>query len=148
AACRCRRALRSRQTGGPRASWRSVAPFRARWQGADAILRSSPRKRGPSLEEIGVFCPRVPLSRERTERWHASLIRAAHRDDGETRIGQEILADRALALEQLEPRAALLALADWDRIEHRIDTDELLDVLLELVDALDREADVVHAGRQ
>src|SRR5262245_52699863 len=77
-----------------------------------------------------------------------NLMPAAHRDHGEVGVGEEIVADRALLLEQIEPRRALLALADRYRIEHRIDADQLLDVLLELVDALDRETDVVHSGRQ
>src|SRR3954453_8745713 len=71
-------------------------------------------------------------------------ILAAHCDHGEIRIGQEMVADWALPLEQLEPRGAFLALSHGDRVEHRVDADELLDILLELVDAFHREADVVH----
>jgi len=52
-----------------------------------------------------------------------------------------MLADRALLVEQLEARAAFLALAERNWIHHRIDADKLIDVALELVDALDREAD-------
>src|SRR5262245_7761924 len=79
---------------------------------------------------------------------NAKLVPAAYCDHGEVGIGQEIVADRALLLEQIEPRGAFLALAHGDRVEHRIDADQLLDVLLELVNALDRETDMIHAGRQ
>src|SRR5882757_6019116 len=68
------------------------------------------------------------------------LVSPAHGDHGEIGIGQKIFPDRALALEQFEPRGALLAFTDRNRIEHRIDADHLVDILLELVDTLDREA--------
>src|SRR5262249_52235438 len=72
----------------------------------------------------------------------------AHRQHGEVGIGEEVFADRTLLPKEIEASGALLALADRDRVEHRVDADELLDIILELVDVLDREADVVHAGRQ
>src|SRR5262249_4406103 len=75
-------------------------------------------------------------------------MRGTHRQHSEVGIGKEIFADRTLLPKEIEPRGALLALADRDRVEHRVDADQFLDVVLELVDVLDREADVVHAGRQ
>src|SRR4051794_39246856 len=67
------------------------------------------------------------------------LVPPAHGDHGEIRIGEEIFPDRTLALEQFETCAALLALADRNGIEHRIDADHFVDILLELVDAFNRE---------
>ena len=53
-----------------------------------------------------------------------------------------------LVLGELEPHCAFLPLAYRDRVHDRIDADEFVDILLELVHALDREAQVIHAGRQ
>src|SRR4030081_1692303 len=75
-------------------------------------------------------------------------VGAAHRDKGENRIAEEKLADRALLLEELQAGAAFLALADRDRIHHRVDADELVDIVLEPVDVLDRESHMIHSGRQ
>src|SRR3981189_2624607 len=52
-------------------------------------------------------------------------VTAAHRDEGEVGIAEEMLADRAVLLEQIEARAAFLALAERDRVHYRIDADEL-----------------------
>src|SRR5437016_3560300 len=64
-------------------------------------------------------------------------VRRACRDEGEIGVGEKVLAHGALLLEQFEAHAALLAPADGNRIHDRIDADEFVDVLLELVEVLD-----------
>src|SRR5258705_13391433 len=107
------------------APYRAASRGRSSTQAEAANIRAKPRakpmcRRGSAGESAS------------TRHTHLCSVPPAHRDHGEVRIGQEIFADRALLLEQIESRAALLALAHWNRIDHGIDADKLLDILLEL----------------
>src|SRR5437870_1417576 len=86
---------------------------------ASASMAADRRAPGVMALSCAVSAAKARLVRRRLS------VPAPHRDHGEVRIRQEILADRALLLEEFEPRAALLTLADRNRIEDGIDTDEI-----------------------
>src|SRR5689334_9351540 len=57
-----------------------------------------------------------------------------------------VVAERA-ALEQLESRLALLAISQWPRHHLRILADEIVEIALHGIDALDPEADMLEPER-
>src|SRR5258707_1356119 len=74
------------------------------------------------------------------------LLVLHHVDQDAVGVRQPVLTHRAAAREQLVERLAFLASMDRRRRRARIVARNALDVGLERIDALDLEADVIHAG--